>query len=195
MRAPTLSCPTRLPPRTPFIIALQLRDYPVHEYWEDGRNAPTCSLKAGETTLYDYKRRPVFLVNNPFDSIHFYFPRASLNLIADDAHANRIDELRYTPGAGTDDSIMRALAQACLPAFDNPERACKLFVDQVALAVGVHAATTYGGMRAAGTPGGLAPWQEKRVKEILAANLDGNVSPQMLAKECRLSIRHFFEGL
>jgi len=46
-------------------------------------------------------------------------------------------------------------------------------------------------MRRARASGGLAPWQEKRVKEILAANLDGNISPRTLAKECQLSISHF----
>jgi AraC family transcriptional regulator len=38
--------------------------------------------------------------------------------------------------------------------------------------------------------GGLAPWQERRAKEMIASNLDG-VPVQELARECRLSRAHF----
>ena len=41
-----------------FIVFLQLRDFPIHEYWEDGRQAPVCDLRAGESCLYDLKRDP-----------------------------------------------------------------------------------------------------------------------------------------
>jgi AraC family transcriptional regulator len=39
--------------------------------------------------------------------------------------------------------------------------------------------------------GGLAPWQERRAKEILLANLEGGVPLKELARECRLSVGHF----
>ena len=47
------------------------------------------ALRAGDTTIYDLKRDPVFNINNPFHSVHFYFPRAALNAIADNAGARR----------------------------------------------------------------------------------------------------------
>ncbi|MDA9405249.1 hypothetical protein XH98_18040 [Bradyrhizobium sp. CCBAU 51745] len=176
-----------------FLVAVQLRDYPVHEYWEDGRPAPVAVLRAGETTMYDIKRDPVFHINNPFHSVHFYFPRAALVAIADNAQATHVDELRYQPGAGIDDRVMRGLTQALLPAFEHPEQANRLFVEQVTLSVGVHAACTYGGMKPEQRPmrGGLAPWQERRAIEVLDANLDGGVSPTSLAQECGLSASHF----
>jgi AraC family transcriptional regulator len=67
-----------------------------------------------------------------------------------------------------------------------------LFVDHVLLAVGAHIAQTYGGMRPVSrlVRGGLAPWQERRAKEMIAANLDG-VPVTELARECRLSRAHF----
>lgn len=176
-----------------FLIALQLVDYPVHEYWEDGRPAPVAALRAGCTTLYDLKRDPVFNINSPIHCVHFYFPRAALNAIADNAEAGRIDELRYQPGAGVDDLVVRGLTQSLLPAFEHPEQASRLFVEHVTLAVGAHAASAYGGMQMIRRPvrGGLAPWQERRVKEMIAASLDGDVSLVALAKECGLSASHF----
>jgi AraC family transcriptional regulator len=39
--------------------------------------------------------------------------------------------------------------------------------------------------------GGLAPWQVRRAKEVLSANLDGGVPLKEVARECRLSVSHF----
>jgi AraC family transcriptional regulator len=68
-----------------------------------------------------------------------------------------------------------------------------LFVDHVLLALGVHVAQTYGGMRRLSPPirGGLAAWHVRRAKEILSANLDGRVPLKEVARECRLSVSHF----
>jgi AraC family transcriptional regulator len=48
-----------------FMVALHLRDYPVYEYWEDGRPAPVSAIKAGNTIIYDIKRKPVFHLTIP----------------------------------------------------------------------------------------------------------------------------------
>ena len=39
--------------------------------------------------------------------------------------------------------------------------------------------------------GGLSPWQERRAKEAMNANLHGDVSIAELARECGLSNSHF----
>ncbi|MCC8954189.1 helix-turn-helix transcriptional regulator [Bradyrhizobium sp. Pear77] len=176
-----------------FLVTLQLRDYPAHEYFEEGRIAGLTSLKAGETVLYDMKRNPQFLINNPIHSVHFYFPRAALELVADGAEAKRIDELRYQPGAGVDDAVMRGLVGSLRQAFEHPEQASRLFVEHVTLAACTHAATTYGGLRPATRPahGGLAPWQIRRAEETLAADLEGDISLADLASDCGLSASHF----
>ena len=156
-----------------FLVALHLRDFPNREYWEDGRRAPVCDLRAGETCLHDLKRDPTALLDKPYHSLVFYLPRAALDAIADDANAPRIRDLSYKPGAGVNDVTISSLGSLLLPALSHPDQANPLFVDHVLLAVGVHIAQTYGGMRPVSRPvrGGLAPWQERRAKEILRANL------------------------
>ena len=190
---PTCAVSDPIPREDAFLVALQLRDFPDHKYWEDGRQAPVCSLQVGCTTFYDLKRSPAFLMDKPFHSVHFYFPRKFLNAIADDANAPRISDLRYTPGQGADDPVMRAITSSIYPALDRPNEVSRIFVDHVMLAMGYHVAQTYGGLEVAVHParGGLAPWQEHRVKEIIEVNLDGEVSIAQLASECGLSTGHF----
>ena len=176
-----------------FVITLHLRDLPYREYWEGGRRAPVCDLRAGETCLYDLKRDPAVLLDKPYHTLFFYLPRAALDAIADEANAPRIRDLSYKPGAAVNDVTISSLGSLLLPALSHPDQANRLFVDHVLLAVGAHIAQTYGGMRPVSrlVRGGLAPWQERRAKEIIAANLDG-VPLKDLARECRLSMGPFF---
>ncbi len=61
------------------------------------------------------------------------------------------------------------------------------------LAVGHHAAETYGGMAPLKPPvaGGLTPSQERRAKALIASNLSGDIGLADLARECGLSPSHF----
>jgi AraC family transcriptional regulator len=188
---PTHAISDSIPREDAFLIALQLRDFPDHKYWEEGRQFPVFSLCAGWTAFYDLKRDPRFLIDKPFHSVHFYFPQEFLNAITDAANASRIGDLRYEPGNGVDDPIVRALTSVLYPALDRPDQANRLFVDCTMWALGCHIAQTYGGLETIPARGGLAPWQERRAKEIIEANLDGLVSLAQLARECGLSTGHF----
>jgi AraC-like DNA-binding protein len=176
-----------------YLVGYQLADYPVHEYFEEDRAAPVTELRAGQTTLYDLKRDPRFNINKAIHCVQLYFPRAALNAIADHVEAQRIKELHYHPGVGVDDLVMQALVSSLLPAFQAPQEACRIFVEQVSMAAGIHVAKTYGGMKLAVRQlrGGLAPWQIRHAEEKLAANLAGNVSLADLAAHCGVSVGHF----
>ena len=86
-----------------FLVTLHLRDSRNREYWEDGRRASVCDVRAGESSLHDLKREPRGLLDKPYHTLVFYLPRAALDAIADDANAPRIRDLSYEPGAGVND--------------------------------------------------------------------------------------------
>jgi AraC family transcriptional regulator len=176
-----------------FLVALQLRDLPNREYWEGGRQASVCDLRAGESCLHDLKRDPTALLDKPYHSLFFYLPRAALDAITDEANAPRIRDLSYEPGAGVNDVTISGLGSLLLPALSHPDQANPLFVDHVLLAVGVHIAQTYGGMRPMSrlARGGLASWQERRATEILRANIKRGVALKEVARECGLSVGYF----
>jgi AraC-like DNA-binding protein len=153
-------------------------------------------LHAGETCFHDLKRDPIVLLDKPFHSVNFYLPRATFNAIADDVDAPPIGDLHYKPGTGVADNTIANLGRSLLAAFGLPDQADRLFVDHVTLAIGVHVAQTYGGLRPILRPvrGGLALWQVRRAKELLSANLDGATTLKEIAQECRLSVSHFSRG-
>lgn len=182
-----------LPRADAFMLCFMLSDLPNNSYWEEGRQVSAFSLQAGVTTIHDLRREPAAMMDKPLHTLLFYIPAIALNALADQANVPRIDELRYTPGVAVLDETIAHLSLSLMPAFSTPERVSQLFMDHVMLALATHTAQTYGGMQTFMKPlkGGLAPWQERLSKDMIAGNLTGAVSLHDIARACGLSTSHF----
>lgn len=191
--APSHGPTSPIPGEDAYMVVLQTGQRSHRELWLDGKSVRTEPLNPGEVALHDLRRRPVFKMYTPIDSLNIYIPRCALDACADDANARRIEELNFTPGVGINDEILAALGAALLPAFAHSAHVSQLFVDHVTFAIVTHLAYSLGGMKDQErlTRGGLALWQQRRVKEFVDANLDGNMTVMLLARACGLSTKHF----
>ena len=102
-------------PEDAFLVGLYLRDRPNRKYWEDGRLASVCNVRAGESCLHDLKREPRGLLDKPFHTLFFYLPRAALDAIADEANAPRTRDLNYKPAWASTTSRFPASGACCCP--------------------------------------------------------------------------------
>jgi AraC-like DNA-binding protein len=145
----------------------------------------------GGVSVFDLEDDPRFFFPSPFHCLHFYVRRATLDALAAEQGARRIDTLSWPHGAN--DETVSHLGSALLPALNNPENAGRLFLDHVVHALNTHFAYAYGGMRSAAkvARGGLAAWQERRCKDLMESALGEQITLRELAHECRLSISHF----
>ncbi|WP_428924772.1 helix-turn-helix domain-containing protein [Marinibacterium sp. SX1] len=175
-----------------FMMSVQLRDY-RGELWVDGRNVALPVLRRGQFSFYDYNRIWQANMKSDFDCVNFHIPRAALTDLQEDLGPRRIETLDIAPGASIADQAVLGLVQALLPAFAAPDEASMLFVDHVGLALCLHVTASYGAARPtpAPHPAGLAPWQLARAKEMIDAQLDGNLQVAQIARACRLSPSHF----
>jgi len=182
-----------LPREDAYMIVIQIRGKNARELWLDGRPIKTEPLHAGGVVFHDLRQSPQFFFHDPLDSVNYFLRRKTLDIIAEDAGAPRISDLQFIPGVGVMDHVVAELTRLLLPVFDAPDRVSLLFADYVSLALGSHVAQAYGGMKSvvALRKGGLAAWQERRAKELISANLQGNLSTGDLARECSLSSGHF----
>ncbi len=182
-----------LPTEDAFLVHLNLRACPDHELWNGGKAVGKCSFGAGETAIHDLKQPPRALIHTRLVSMFYYLSQKLLNEICDDASVPRISGLHLKPGVSVDDPAVRHLSGALQAAMQQPGEATPLFVDHVTFALAIHVAETYGGMSKVRSPakGGLAPWQERRAKEILTCEFSGDVSLQAIAAECGVSSGHF----
>jgi AraC-like DNA-binding protein len=176
-----------------FLVCLQFRDVPPHPYWVAGRPVDIPEIKAGQFTLLNLNYEHASYLSNPLDCLAAYVSRTALDSIANEQCAPRIEEFRIPSATPLHDIIVRNLGTCLLTALQRSEHANRLFLESVGVALLTHMACRYGGMpvEPGAVRGGLAPWQERRSKEMIAANIDGNISLEHLARACGLSRSHF----
>jgi AraC-like DNA-binding protein len=94
---------------------------------------------------------------------------------------------------GIKDDVMLQLARFALPWLGNERRICSLMFDYFVWMFCGHFAASYGhiGLTQTVYLGGLAPWQKRRLMELIDSNLDGKLRLSYLAGECGLSVSHF----
>ena len=176
-----------------YLVQLRLRECRRCDYFSEGRHVGAVDHRAGVIQIHDLRRDPVVDLQDPFHIMHLYLPHKALNALAEEAAATPIGDLHVKPGDCVQDAVVENLFLSLRPVLANPEAASVLFVDHVAQALCAHVAQRYGGMQTSQRPprGGLAPWQERRTKELLDADLGGEIPLRQLARECGLSVRHF----
>jgi AraC-like DNA-binding protein len=182
-----------IPRESAFIVTAQLRELPCHELRLNGRRLPVTTKPVDAITAVDLELEPAWHLRSPFDFLHFYLSRAALDEIADGNKAARIGSLSISAYEAVFDPMITRLGTCLIPILEQPQRASCLFVENIVLALSTHIAHRYGGMLVTKsiTPGGLAPWQERRAKECMTADLQSDLSLAKLAAECSLSPRHF----
>ena len=177
-----------------FLVALQLKKADDFDLYADGRLILPKGFDADDIAIFDLRTNLATDLRDPFHAVDFYLPHKALVAMADEGDIPRhIQELRHTVGGTVRDPVARDLLLAMRPALARPEETPELFVDHVAMALSIHLAQKYGNVALLPRQwgGGLAPWQERRAKELIDANLEGGLTLNALAQSCELSRRHF----
>ena len=185
--------PIRLDRNNGYVLSLQRRSLQSSNYWVDGKPVPLAPLRSGQFLLLDLDRDHSSVLSGDMDCISTFVSRGALQRFREEHDLPIAGSLRDTNGVAFEDGVVRNLAESLLPAFERPETANRLFVDHVVSAVLSHLTASYGERSAVvrAVRGGLAPWQEKRAKELMLAHIDGDVGLDELAASCELSRSHF----
>jgi AraC-like DNA-binding protein len=90
------------------------------------------------------------------------------------------------------DPTVSSLASALLAAHNTPDNTNLWLTDSVARILHIYFSRTYGKLRERRHRySSLAPWQERRAKELMAEDLSRDLSIKDLARECEISPSHF----
>jgi AraC family transcriptional regulator len=179
-----------IPAEPAYSIHVHLRETTLLGISEEGRRSRQARVKAGSLCFFDLRSPPQILFHTPFQTIRSYVPFLALQEFAQEAGSRRAVVLK-TPSYGADDPIIRHLLACLYPALEHAEKGNSLFVDHIALALQAHLLQGYGTIVVPSVRRGLAPWQERRAKEAMYANLDKDISIAQLASECGVSSSHF----
>lgn len=176
-----------------YTVAVHLARYPGHELWCDQRPMRMPAQAAGTLSIYDRAYRWAVPVSDPCDCIVFHFPGEALSQASDEDLHWHIDMQGEPVRFGLPDHVMHHLALAMLPAFSHPLLSDAKYVEPLLGAAVAHLGRTYGRAQPqdARECGQLAPWQIRRVKELVATHLEVRIGVADLADACRLSPSHF----
>jgi AraC-like DNA-binding protein len=175
-----------------YVAQMLLRDIPSVELWMHGKPVPLKAAPLGGMFLFNFQSSPVVRFHSPFDFVRFYIAQDAINELAAE-NGGRPAEGLSRPAFGESDPVLFHLASAVLPALDEPDQANQLFIDYIALGFHAHMTGTYSGRcrDLSQFSRGLAPWQARRVNELIDANLASRIGIAHLAAECKLSSGHF----
>lgn len=175
-----------------YYAIFQMRGYSRSHERAIGARAPLVAEPArGSVYLASLTDYQAFL-DGAFDSLNMVMSRTYLEALAEEVGAVAI-ALRADRGDRTArDPVLSRLEPMLLEALADPSSVGTLFVDHIVTATALHVAERYGVMRRAMVRSGmLAPWQEKRARELIAGNLTKELSLAEIAAECRLSVAYF----
>jgi AraC family transcriptional regulator len=179
-----------------YTACVHLDDFDSYDVWCDECHHSSRALAKGTIHINDMRHLWRADIRSPFQVVNFYIPQWTLDEISGECGASRIEELLSPMYKARVDDVLKSMALALLPALERPDQTNRLFLDHVGRAVKIHLAKTYGSLRhrSNGSLGGLAPWQERRAKELLCADLSGNVTLAELADACGVSASHFSQA-
>jgi AraC-like DNA-binding protein len=179
-----------------YTACVHLDAFDGYDVWCDEQHQASCALGPGTIHINDMRHLWRADLRGPFHVVNFHIPQSALDEIADEEGASRAGELHCPIGLAHVDTVLKNLALALLPALNRPDQTNRLFTDHAARAVTAHLARSYGSAKVQPqcSRGGLASWQERRAKELLGADLSGDISLPELASACRLSASHFSQA-
>lgn len=189
MPAPYRSKPAR--PEDAYVVHVMLTEQANMQLWLNGREQAVPPLQRGSILLGHLESTPMAGFNSDIDVVRFYVSKATLDELAQGAELPQPTGLRR-PEHGARDQVLYHLAAAVAPVLQRGEKD-QLVLDQIAMAFHAHLLGAYGGTPQDLRPNqcNLAPWQERRAKEFIDANLDRGVTLLEIAETCGLSISHF----
>jgi len=176
-----------------YMVCYQRKYLPVRQEWVDGRKLDNAPIHPGQFMLLDLRRNYRAISPLSVDCLSVFTSESALLELHQEHHRSAFAGLRVALGATYADPIIAHLMECLGPAFDTRRTVSRLFLDQVMLTLLIHLGSAHAErpLQLRAVTGSLAPWQERRVKEILLANLSGEISIEQLASECGLSRAHF----
>jgi AraC-like DNA-binding protein len=187
---PQRSKPPR--PEDAYVVHVNLGECADVQLWLNGNEVPVPPLRKGGILLGHLESTPVVGYNSKVDFVRFYACKATLDELAEVADLPRLEGLRR-PEHGARDMVLYHLAAAIAPLIQRGAMDDQLLLDHVALAFHTYLLGAYAGAPLDVRSGNcsLAPWQERRAKQFIDANLGRSLSLLEIAEQCGLSTSHF----
>jgi AraC-like DNA-binding protein len=177
-----------------YVIHILLKEVVTNtSLWIDGREHRIPRLRQGGLLMANLQTKPSIWCHSAFEFVRCYVAKETLDTLGLETCGKRSVGL-CRPEFDTVDPILFHLAAAAVPMLQRQASGDQLLIDQIALTLHRRVSLVYGGTprdEPAVVAKRLLAWQERRVRELIEANLGQPVSLRDLADACRLSVHRF----
>ncbi len=165
------------------MACVHLRDIGRTQAWHGGESDGPSSIAKGACTFHDLRRPPHFQHDGAFHVLAFVFPGD-----APERHA-------ALPRAA-DDRVLFGLAISLLPLMNGSVRMNQGYIDHALRAAAIHVRSVDALAHAARSTlrGGLAPWQQRRARDLLQSHVVEGIPLDAVAAACGLSKSGFLRA-
>jgi AraC family transcriptional regulator len=175
-----------------FTVCIDLQGSAAHAAVCDECSFIAPARQPGEVTIYDRRYRWRFDLPDSFDGVLLHLPRQVFERLTNNAS---FDWSATVPGlfsGGRADETLRYLGMATWLSFKNDDVLNAVFADHLTASVMQQVTERYGvAGPAAEARGGLGPWREARIRDLVGVHLHEALPLASLAKACGLSTSHF----
>ena len=127
-----------------------------------------------------------------FASVNVFLPQSAFDRFGGRQPNLARNALKWEHGNFVEDPVLKHLSLALMTGVVGKATKDTLFTDYVLEAMVAHVAGRYGRLQdISGQRGSLAPWQEKRAKELMMSRIANEVTILELAEACGISDDHF----
>ncbi len=180
-----------IPPEESYAIHVYMSSHGAVDACINGKYVRVPAGKTADIAIADFEIPQRGHFHTAMDVLHIRFPKRTLADLAYDRGVRNGRWLQTILG-GVHDPVLYGLACALSEKINDYGSEDQLFVDNVALAFYAHTVRAYGdGVQTDATRGVLAPWQLRRSCDIMATNLNGNITLVELASACGRAVSHF----
>ncbi|QPF82051.1 helix-turn-helix transcriptional regulator [Bradyrhizobium genosp. L] len=131
-------------------------------------------------------------MSHAVDVINFEIPTMTIHDYLPSRRSRSVAQLKVDENSSLTDPTIASFGLATLQVIDAEKDFTQFFVDHIVDGLCKHVALQYfGADDLEARRGGLAPWQERRAKDLMHSAIGRTLSLQEVADLCGLSVGHF----
>jgi AraC family transcriptional regulator len=178
--------------REDYMIVHHLKPFVNHEEWRNDRPFRVDDMPQGSFVFYDMRDQWQCHLPEAFHTVNIFLPQAAFDRFNGKQPNRARNALSWEHGTFTADPVFQHLVMALMGGMAHKATKDTLFADHVLEAMIAHIAQRYAKLEDIFSPRGkLAPWQERRAKELMMSRLAEEISVLDLAEACGISADHF----
>ncbi|MBR0894912.1 helix-turn-helix transcriptional regulator [Bradyrhizobium tropiciagri] len=175
-----------------YMVRLFLKSHPANTLVQGRRRISLPPRGSMQSAIRHVCEPFCWKMSHAVDVINFEIPTMAIHDHLQGRRSRQVSQLKVDQNASLADPTIASFGLATLQVLGAEKQFTQFFVDHIVDGLCKHVALQYFGANTLeGRRGGLAPWQERRAKDLMYSAIGRALSLQEVAEACGLSVGYF----